>query len=255
MALRFAFLGSGSRGNALLVETPGARVLVDCGFTASETESRLKCLQVDPQTLSGILVTHEHGDHIRGVGVLARRYGIPVWMTPGTAGGADYGVLPDLRMIDCHAGYWLLEDLRVQPYPVPHDAREPCQFLLSHGGGCLGVLTDTGHVTPHIVETLQVCDGLVLEFNHDRQMLATGPYPKSLQVRVGGHHGHLSNDQALQLLSQLPVTRLCHLVASHISEKNNSPQRVKSLLAQHQPDLATRCQLAEQGGVSAWFDL
>ncbi len=255
MALRFAFLGSGSRGNALLVETAEARILLDCGFTASETESRLKQLQVDPQTLSAILVTHEHTDHIRGVGAMARRYRVPVWMTPGTARADVYGVLPELGMIDCHAGSWSVADLQVTPYPVPHDAREPCQFILRRDRACLGVLTDTGHVTPHIVEMLQACDGLVLEFNHDRQMLIDGPYPKSLQTRVGGRHGHLNNDQALQLLDQLSVSRLRHLVVSHISEKNNSPKRVEALLLQHQPALAERSHLAQQGSVSGWFEL
>jgi phosphoribosyl 1,2-cyclic phosphodiesterase len=255
VALRFAFLGSGSRGNALLVETSEVRVLLDCGFAARETESRLKSLQVDPQTLSGILVTHEHSDHVRGVGTMARRYRIPVWMTPGTARNQPFGDLPDLHMIDCHGAGWSLADLRVAPYPVPHDAREPCQFTLCQGNACLGVLTDTGHVTPHIVEMLQACDSLVLEFNHDRQMLADGPYPKTLQARVGGRHGHLNNDQALHLLGQLPVSRLRHLVASHISEKNNTPKRVRELLERHQPELAGRCHLAEQGRVSAWFDL
>ncbi|MET0051303.1 MAG: MBL fold metallo-hydrolase [Candidatus Thiodiazotropha sp.] len=255
MALRFVFLGSGSRGNALLVETAEVRVLLDCGFTASETESRLKQLQVDPQTLSAILVTHEHSDHIRGVGAMARRYRIPVWMTPGTARTDAFGVLPELHMIDCHAGSWSVADLQVTPYPVPHDAREPCQFILRQQSACLGVLTDTGHVTPHIVEMLQSCDGLVLEFNHDRQMLINGPYPRSLQTRVGGHHGHLNNEQALQLLDQLPVSRLRYLVASHISEKNNTPKKVEELLQQHQPELAGRSHLAEQGRVSSWFEL
>ena len=255
MSLRFALLGSGSRGNALLVETPAVRVLLDCGFAAREVEARLASLDVDPSSLTGILVTHEHGDHIRGVGAMARRYRLPVWMTPGTFHAARYGALPDLQLIDCHAGRWSIGDLAVTPYPVPHDSREPCQFVFTSGNQSLGVLTDVGHITPHIIEMLQGCDSLVLEFNHDLDMLAKGPYPRALQARVGGSHGHLNNGQALRLLSQLPYTRLRHLVASHISEQNNSPQLVTSLIARHLPELDARHSLATQQSVSDWYQL
>ncbi|MEW8208055.1 MAG: MBL fold metallo-hydrolase, partial [Candidatus Thiodiazotropha taylori] len=141
------------------------------------------------------------------------------------------------------------------PYPVPHDSREPCQFVLTSGKQSLGVLTDVGHITPHIIERLQSCDSLVLEFNHDLQMLAEGPYPPSLQARVGGSHGHLSNQQALQLLSRVPVERFSHLVASHISEKNNDPELVKSMVSLHLPELEARFSLAEQNCVSDWLSV
>jgi phosphoribosyl 1,2-cyclic phosphodiesterase len=237
----------------MLVESASARVLVDCGFTAQEMEKRLNHLAVDPATLSGILITHEHSDHIRGVGAMARRYQLPVWMTPGTLHSANYGALPELKLIDCHTGSWSIEDLTIHPYPVPHDSREPCQFRLTSDKKCLGILTDAGHITPHIIHTLQGCDSLVLEFNHDPQMLENGPYPRALQARVGGSHGHLSNHQALQLLKQLPVERLTHLVASHISEKNNSLDRVSSLVAELLPDLKAQFSLAEQHSVSEWL--
>jgi phosphoribosyl 1,2-cyclic phosphodiesterase len=253
MPLRFAFLGSGSRGNALLIESANARVLLDCGFAAREIEQRLKRLEVDPASLTAILVSHEHGDHIRGVGAMARRYQLPVWMTPGTYHSASYGNLSRLQLIDCHTGPWRIEDITIHAYPVPHDSREPCQFVLSVDKCSLGVLTDAGHITPHIVERLQNCDSLVLEFNHDPQMLATGPYPPSLQARVGGSHGHLNNQQALQLLSQVPVERFSHLVASHISEKNNDPELVRSMVYQHLPELQAQFSLAEQHRVSDWL--
>lgn len=254
MSLRFALLGSGSRGNALLIETPSVRVMVDCGFPAREIEARLARLDVDPESLAGILVTHEHGDHRRGVGTLARRYRLPVWMTPGTHHAADYGKLPRLHRIDCHARGWSIGDLEVSPYPVPHDSREPCQFIFRTGQRTLGLLTDAGHITPHIVAILQTCDSLILEFNHDPQMLANGPYPVMLQARVGGAHGHLSNHQALGLLQRLPYTRLHNLVASHLSEKNNSPHLVTSLIAQHLPELAQRLSIASQQTVSDWYE-
>ena len=253
--MRFASLGSGSRGNALLLETPHVRLLIDCGFPAREIESRLARLGVDPQTLHGILVTHEHGDHIRGVGAMARRYALPVWMTAGTYRSASYGELPTLNRIDCHAGRLAIGDLEVLPFPVPHDAREPCQFLFCAGGSRLGLLTDTGHVTPHIRENLQGCDGLVLEFNHDRQMLANGPYPPSLQARVGGLHGHLSNDQAATLLGALTHERLQCLLASHLSEKNNTRERVETAVGEVVPELAEMLFFATQERESRWFSL
>ena len=255
MPLRFASLGSGSRGNALLVETGQHRVLVDCGFPAREIATRLGHLDVDPHSLHAILVTHEHGDHIRGVGAMARRYRLPVWMTAGTFRAGNTGELPQLQRLDCHAGWFTLGDLEVLPFPVPHDAREPCQFLFRHNGRCLGLLTDTGHITPHIRDTLSDCDGLVLEFNHDRGMLARGPYPPRLQARVGGRHGHLSNDQSVALLQELPTQRLSCLLASHLSEKNNSRERVEEEVSRELPSLQGRLDFASQHQVSEWFVL
>jgi phosphoribosyl 1,2-cyclic phosphodiesterase len=255
VSLRFALLGSGSRGNSLLIETAHVRILLDCGFSAEETRSRLETLDVDPASLDSILVTHEHSDHMRGVGAIARRYQLSVWMTPGTSHASRCGVLPDWQPIDCHAGPWTIGDLRVTPYPVPHDAREPCQFIFHSAKQSLGVLTDLGHITPHILSMLQECDSLVLEFNHDLTMLRNGPYPKALKSRVGGRHGHLNNQQALALLAQLPTARFQYLVASHISEKNNSPQLVKTLIDRHLPNLKSRYSLAEQDTVTAWYEL
>ncbi|MES9811441.1 MAG: MBL fold metallo-hydrolase [Candidatus Thiodiazotropha sp.] len=255
MSLRFAILGSGSQGNALVIETASVRILVDCGFPAREIERRLSGLGIEADSLTAILVTHEHTDHVRGLGPLARRYGIPVWMTAGTFHGANYGKLPTLHQIDSHTGRWSIGDLAVAPYPVPHDSREPCQFLFRAGGGTLGLLTDTGYITPHIAGILQACDSLVLEFNHDSQMLANGPYPPSLQARVGGSHGHLNNHQAVGLLKRLQTSRLQHVVASHLSEKNNSPGLVTELVLQQLPDLSDRFSIASQHDITDWFRL
>jgi phosphoribosyl 1,2-cyclic phosphodiesterase len=230
-------------------------VLVDCGFPAREIEERLSHLGLEAGSLDALLITHEHTDHVRGLGPLARRYGVPVWMTPGTFHGANYGKLPTLNPIDSHTGWWSIGDLCVAPYPVPHDAREPCQFLFRAAGSTLGLLTDTGYITPHIAGILQACDSLVLEFNHDPQMLANGPYPPSLRARVGGSHGHLNNHQAMGLLKQLQTTRLQHLVASHLSEKNNSPGLVTELIHQQLPDLNPRFSIASQHEVTDWFQL
>lgn len=230
--MRFAVLGSGSRGNATLVEAGGTAVLLDCGFSVAQVEQRLGRLGKRVQDLAGVVVTHEHSDHVGGVATLARTFGLPVWATPGTARAAGLTtLLRDCRLFDCHAPF-IIGDLEISPFPVPHDAREPCQFVFGDGARRLGVLTDVGASTPHIVACLSGCDALMLECNHDVAMLATGEYSPRLKQRVGGRHGHLNNGQAAALLAQLDRSRLRHLVAAHLSEKNNRPQLARQALAE-----------------------
>ncbi|MDT7849098.1 MBL fold metallo-hydrolase [Methylophilus sp. VKM B-3414] len=232
--MRFASLGSGSAGNATLVEAGETRLLLDCGFSVKDTVQRLARLQLAPEQLTGILVTHEHDDHARGAFKLAARYQIPVWLTHGTYRMCER-YLPSqtvtVKLIDAHTSF-ALQDIEVHPYPVPHDAREPAQFVFTDGAHKLGVLTDVGSVTPHIVAMLQACDGLLLECNHDLEMLRTGPYAHSLKKRVGGWLGHLDNQSSAQLLSQLDNRRLKHLVAAHLSEKNNTPALARQALSE-----------------------
>lgn len=215
----------------MLVEKHATCVLVDCGFSLRETTRRLaRHAGRSPEQLSAILVTHEHGDHLRGVAALAQNYGVPVWMTPGTAAQAGAREIPHIRLFDCHADF-VVDDLHVQPYPVPHDAREPCQFVFSDGARRLGLLTDVGHSTPHIERMLDHCDALILECNHDDGMLARGPYPRSVKQRIGSCYGHLSNDQAARLLARLDRSRLQHVVAAHLSDKNNTETHARAALA------------------------
>lgn len=219
--MRFASLGSGSRGNATLVEWPTGSLLLDCGFSVKETELRLLRFGKSPADLTAILVTHEHSDHIKGVAALARRYQLPVYMTPGTYHSRVLGDLPDLRLIHSYAPFEI-NGLSVLPVAVPHDAREPSQFVFQYQQRRLGVLTDLGSITAHVESCYQNCDAMVLEANHDRMMLASGSYPPSLKSRVGGQWGHLSNDQAAGFLRRLDTQRLQHLVVAHISKQNNS---------------------------------
>ncbi len=221
MSLQFASLGSGSRGNATVIRSENALILIDNGFTIKETERRLQQLGHSPQDLSAILVTHEHSDHIKGVAPLARKYQLPVYLTHGTAQYNGISQLHDLHEINLHRPF-AVADIEVKPVAVPHDAREPCQFVVSSQNKTLGVLTDLGSITPFVIEQYRLCDALMLECNHDPKMLATGPYPPSLKQRVGGRWGHLSNHQAADLLQNIEIEKLEHLVLCHISEKNNT---------------------------------
>ncbi len=253
--MRFATLGSGSRGNAAVVEAAGVRVLVDCGFGLRESRQRLASLGVEAESLDAILLTHEHTDHVRGAGPLARRHGIPVFATAGTWRAAGCGEVPRVHLFSSHDRGFRIGGIRVRPFPVPHDAREPCQFVLEGDGTSLGILTDSGTVTPHAGAVLAECDALVLECNHDPQMLRNGPYPPSLQARVGGELGHLSNLQAAELLDRLDHGALRWLVAAHLSEKNNRPELVRECLSGVCGELDGRLRVASQDRPSDWLAL
>ncbi|MDE2584949.1 MAG: MBL fold metallo-hydrolase [Betaproteobacteria bacterium] len=230
--MRFASLGSGSRGNALVVEAGRTRVLLDCGFSLRATEARLNRLGLGAADLSGVLVTHEHSDHLAGVVRLAKKHRLPVWLTRGTAVAlaADVRQEVDIRFLDSHEPM-AVGDLQIQPYPVPHDAREPVQFTFADGARKLGVLTDAGSITAHMLEVLAGCAGLVLECNHDPELLAASRYPTFLKQRVGGRYGHLANATAASLLAQLQQEKLQHVVAAHLSQENNRPSLATAALA------------------------
>ncbi len=229
--MRFASLGSGSRGNALLVEAGNTRVLIDAGFGPREMSRRLARLNLAGEDVDAVLVTHEHSDHVGGVFACARRFGWTVLLTHGTLSACRADRVDErITIIDSHEPF-SVGDLGIQPFPVPHDAREPVQFVVTDGAGRLGVLTDTGHVTSHMVAMLDGCDALVLECNHDAAMLAQGRYPPALKRRVGGPWGHLDNAAAASLLAQLDVSRLHHVVAAHLSEQNNSPRLARAALS------------------------
>ena len=224
--MRFSSIGSGSAGNGLVVEQASTRLLLDCGFGLKDSEQRLARIQLTPDQLTGILITHEHEDHAGGVFKLARKYRLPVWLTHGTLKMVERA-LPteplELRVIDSHSAF-NINEIEVTPFPVPHDAREPVQYTFSNGDKKLGVLTDTGCSTPHIQDMLSSCHGLVLECNHDIDMLMNGIYPMSLKQRVSGRLGHLDNVSAANILRKLDNQQLKHIVAAHLSEKNNTPE-------------------------------
>lgn len=249
--MRFASLGSGSRGNATLVETSNTCVMIDCGFSIKETEKRLARLGKQPNQISAILVTHEHSDHIQGVGRVARKHSIPVWLTPGTWRSGKIEHIEPAGFIDCHTEF-TIGDLHIQPFPVPHDALEPCQFVFNDGEFKVAVLTDFGSITPYIIEMLNGVDGLMLECNHDRNILLNGPYPESLKRRVAGDYGHLSNDQACEILSRIDRSRLQIMVATHLSDKNNDLDIVYESLAKVMGEDAGMIEIANQKEGLAW---
>ncbi|MEW5771732.1 MAG: MBL fold metallo-hydrolase [Pseudomonadota bacterium] len=230
--MRFACLGSGSKGNAWLVQAGGTRVMVDCGFGPREAARRLARLGVAVDELDAILVTHEHSDHGRGAAKLAQRARCAVWASHGShAMLAAMGEGPlAAQMIDGHAPF-SVGDLAITPYPVPHDAREPLQFVFSDGAARFGLLTDAGHVTPHMEAVLADCDALALECNHDVAALQAGSYPPALKRRILGRYGHLDNGAAADLLGRLAGPRLRHVVAAHLSQENNTPDLARDALA------------------------
>lgn len=234
--MRFCSLGSGSGGNAMLVEAgDGARtvrLLIDCGFTLKELEARLAARGLAPADLDAVFVTHEHGDHVGCALALARRHRRPLWTSRGTwrAVGApelDAGLLNFARDGDAID----LGGLELHPYTVPHDAAEPLQLCVSDGRHRLGVLTDAGSITPHMSSALQQCAALLLECNHDTALLAASSYPAGLKERIGGRFGHLANARAAELLGLCRHAGLRHVVAAHLSEQNNRPALAAAALA------------------------
>jgi phosphoribosyl 1,2-cyclic phosphodiesterase len=222
--VRFCSLGSGSSGNGLVVEAGRTRVLMDCGFNLADTVRRLERADLAPRDLTAIVVTHEHDDHLGGVARFAKRHAIPVYLTRGTAQWLpeDFPAVL-VRLIDPHTAF-AIDEMQVEPFPVPHDAREPVQYAFGDGDARVGVVTDLGCVTQHVVEKLSGCTALVIECNHDLDLLMEGPYPYSLKQRVSGRFGHLCNADAAHLLRALDRSRLRHLVAAHLSLQNNKPE-------------------------------
>jgi len=251
--MRFASLGSGSKGNSTLVQAGETLVMIDCGFSLKETVRRLHRLGVEPSQLDAILVTHEHSDHSSGVGGLSAKFHIPVFLTHGTAGSGRCDKAHEFRHFTCDQRF-AIKDIVIQPVAVPHDAREPCQYLLSHDELSLGVLTDLGSITPHVIASYTGCDALLLEFNHDQELLQNGPYPYALKRRVGGDWGHLNNHQAAALLEKIGGEKLNQLVIAHISEKNNSREMAERALYSVLPslDIVT---WAEQDNGFEWLAL
>ncbi|MFZ2652599.1 MAG: MBL fold metallo-hydrolase [Burkholderiaceae bacterium] len=257
--MRFCSLGSGSSGNATLVEASSGntttRVLIDCGFSLRELQARLARAGLEPHQIDAVFITHEHADHVGCAMALAQRHGVPLWMSRGTWRAIAEPELPGLLHLACDGQSVAIGDLELRPFTVPHDALEPLQLRLSDGKSHVGVLTDVGSITPHLLANLSHCDALVLECNHDGAMLAQSAYPASLKARIGGRLGHLSNDLAAQILAQLQARSLQHLVAAHLSERNNRPLLARQALADACGAAPHDIVVADPGTGFAWLSL
>jgi len=233
--IRFRSIGSGSGGNATVVEASSGitttRLLVDAGFTLKELDTRLARVGLAASELDAVFVTHEHGDHIGCAISLAERERLPLWMSRGTwraTGG--FGAPATLRFARDGEAI-AIGDIEVHPFTVAHDAAEPLQLRCSDGGMRLAVLTDLGSITAHMIDNVAGCDAIVLECNHDADLLAQSRYPASLKARIGGRFGHLSNATAAEILARCASARLQHVVAAHLSRENNRPDLARAALA------------------------
>lgn len=255
--LRFKSLGSGSTGNATLVEVAGrkpVRLLVDCGLGQKRLALRLAGAGLITDDIDAIFITHEHSDHIGCTRQFAKRHRVPVWMSRGTyegIGSPDFdGLLNTARdgeAIDLGA-------LQIMPFTVPHDAREPLQLTCTDGTAKLGILTDLGHATAYLLDHLALCDALLLECNHDCELLALSAYPPFLKRRVGGMYGHLSNTAASAIARSVVHSGLKHLVAAHLSEKNNRPELAHRAMSEALGD-STEVVIADANAGTRWLEI
>ena len=222
--MRLCVLGSGSKGNSTYIESGETRILIDCGFSGVETQRRLESIGVDIATLSSILVTHEHGDHVRGVAILSRKYKLPVFANEATikAAGKDLTNLDAFNEFETGTSF-VFQNLKIHPFRISHDAVDPVGYVVEDGSFKVGYCTDTGVATKLMQHRLAGCNSLVLESNHDPVLLKKGPYPQALQQRVRSKSGHLANAEAADFLIGLLHERLEHVVLAHLSETNNDP--------------------------------
>lgn len=253
--MRYCSLGSGSKGNATAIVDGKQTLLIDCGFSRKATMERMETSGVDADSLVAVMVTHEHGDHAKGALALCELLDIPLYASFGTALHMSWLEHPLLRLIESEE-VLKLASFQVQPVVVPHDSREPLQFVVQGSSQRrVGILSDLGCVTRHLVKAYRDCHGLQLEANHDPHMLRVGPYPPRLQARVAGNYGHLSNQQCADLIRHLSWSGLQSVSAGHISEKNNAETLVRQTLASALSCAPDEVELLPQDKPSQWFEL
>ncbi len=252
MSLQFASLGSGSSGNATVVRVKDTLLLVDTGFSAKAINERLETLGVGASDLSAILISHEHSDHIKGLSVLARKYDIPVWLTQGTYRRLKDKNIPHVEFIHPH-GSFCIGDAKVTPFPIPHDAAEPCQYIIGDGKRRIAIATDMGFTTEYVLEQLTGLDALLLEANYDGEMLSNGSYPWALRKRIDGNYGHLSNDQSAALAAAVEHSGLQKLCLGHLSENNNTPDVALDSVANRLRRADENVHVLKRFSASPWY--
>lgn len=257
--MKFSVLASGSGGNACYIETAGSRILIDAGLSAREIVRRMQIIGADPEALNALVITHEHSDHIQGAGPLARRLDIPVYINTPTWRKAARVLGNIKKAIFFHPGQSItVNELVIETFTKSHDAADPIGLMISLNGLRLGLITDLGRSTRLVEHRLRHCQGLIIEFNHDEDMLNNGPYPLSLKQRIRGPEGHLSNHQGGELLGSLAHENLRHVVLAHLSQKNNSPdlayQKAESVLCERGMN-RTRISVSTQDRPISMIDL
>ena len=224
-SLAVCTLASGSKGNATYISDGQTSILIDAGLSGIEIQRRLTSRDLSPEDLDAIIVTHEHSDHTRGVGILSRRYKLPVYINPKTHGACSgLGKLYETRLFECGTTFQV-NNMTVHPFAVSHDAEDPAGFTIGQNGVTIGIATDLGIATAMVRQHLKRCSLLILEANHDPIMLETGPYPWPLKQRIRGRTGHLSNPDSKTLLEELQHDNLQHVILGHLSEINNTAQK------------------------------
>ena len=224
-SLAVCTLASGSKGNATYISDGETSILIDAGLSGIEIQRRLASRDLSPEDMDAIIVTHEHSDHIRGVGILSRRYNLPVFINPKTHKACPrLGRLHETRPFECGTTFHV-NDMAVHPFAISHDAEDPAGFTIGQNGTTIGIATDLGIATAMVRQHLKRCALLILEANHDLTMLETGPYPWPLKQRIRGRTGHLSNPDSKKLLEELQHDNLQHVILGHLSEINNTPQK------------------------------
>lgn len=252
--LQVASLGSGSAGNALLVKTEQTLLLLDCGFTLKETTARMHKLGLSPANIDAVLVTHEHGDHVRGVGPLSRKFAKPVWLTHGTYNALRDNRFTHTNLISAHQSF-SIGDIEIDPFPTPHDAAESCQFVFANQQARFACATDLGTCTPHVESMLAGVTGLLVESNYDEHMLSNGPYPLSLQARIRSDFGHLGNVQAGELIKRLDHPGMQTILLGHLSEQNNTDDAAAQTMLSYLPEGDKRVTVLQQHSCSSWFEI
>jgi phosphoribosyl 1,2-cyclic phosphodiesterase len=258
--MRFSVLGSGSGGNAVLVEGSGTRILVDAGFSSRDLAERLRSREVDPESIAGIVVTHDHGDHSRGIGVFARNFGATIYLTRAAQKECARLLRGTERVVVYRPGQpFDIGSLRIEPFLSVHDAVDPVGVaVVEIGSGLrLGIATDLGRPTAHVRHGLSSADFLILEANHDEAMLHGASYPLSVKSRIGGSHGHLSNRAAARLATELFHPGLSGVVLAHLSAECNRPELAKSVVggALKKAGFRGLLEVAPQDEPTEFFDL
>jgi phosphoribosyl 1,2-cyclic phosphodiesterase len=256
--MKFCVLGSGSKGNCTLVESGSTTILIDAGFSGKEIRRRLALINRSPEELTAIMVTHEHGDHISGVGVLSRRCNLPVYANCGTHHASESRVKKLYKRVEFGTGEcFVVDDLEVHPFRISHDTADPVGFVVSDGDSAVAYCTDTGRVTKLIGHHVSKCQALILEANHDPQMLMDGPYPMPLKQRVRSNQGHLANGDAARFLADLLNSSLQYVVLAHLSETNNLPEIALARVRQElqSSEIGFQIILAGQDGPTPIFSL